>query len=201
MDRLAVDAPAGAAIDDGCDRPEVPFDVQVGVHVRQRQRQTEIAFELRLKREVAADLLAREAQAEAGPHVGPRQLDRHEQQWRAARRTARLRLGPRQHPEREVEHVDALLLDDRAGGVQRGQQPALQLGRRVERLQPRVGVSVGDAVRLASVDQPREEVGEVGRVVGPRLAEQVGRRRPGARVRGSGAARNDIVLPCSTSVR
>ena len=143
-----VHAPAVFVGDGLADLPEVLRHVQLFAVLEVRQRDVEVAHELGRKGEVGTHLLAGPLHLQARPGGCARKLHGHENQRRRPGGLACLGFVPLQHPQRQVEDVDALLFDRRRRVAHGVAQPHLQPDRVVSRLEPVVHVPIRGAVAV-----------------------------------------------------
>ena len=160
VDLVVLDRPALPSRDRLLDPEQIVFHVEIFLGRHLRQADTEVLFELGLEREVRLDIVPGPPELEALPHAGPVELNRDQDQWRAALGAAALGLVPPEHPEGEIEDVDPLFLDREAGLTEGLAQAQIERGAGKRGLELVVGVArggfVGVVIRLA---QHGEEFG------------------------------------------
>ena len=181
VDLVVLDRPALPSRDRLLDPEQIVFHVEIFLGRHLRQADTEVLFELGLEREVRLDIVPGPLELEALPHAGPVELNRDQDQRRAARGAAALGLVPPEHPKSEIEDVDPLFLDREASLTEGLAQAQIERGSRKRGLELVVGVAcggfVGVVVRLA--EHGEEFGGDVVEVVRGRFAGCRGRRLPG----------------------
>ena len=159
----------------------VHFEIFLGRHLRQSD--PEVRLELGLEREVRLDVVPGPPELEVLPHAGPSELNRDQDQRRAALDAAALGLVPCEHPEREIEDVDPLFLNREAGLTEGLAQAQIERGAGQRGLEPVVGVARGGFVEVGvGLAQHGEELG--GDVVD--VARGLGSGHRGRRLLGGG---------------
>lgn len=151
--------PAGVVPDRLVDPPEVRAEIEIGGDAQllllrrfgKGEGEPEVLLELRPEGNVAADLFTPKRDAKLALDVGSVEFDGHQQERRRPLGVAGRAFVPRQHPEGEVERVDALFLDGASGPVKGVQKSFLEGGRPVGRLQLCVDVPVRGSVAVARV--------------------------------------------------
>ena len=150
-------------------------DVQILFTRHLRKADAEVLLQLGFQREVGFDLVPVPRQLEVLADTGPVEPDGDQDQRRAPLRGAVLGFVPAQHPQSQVEDVDALFLDGQTGLPEGLAQAEVQAGKGHGRLQLVVRVPCGDLVGVIRghsehVDEFRGNVGEV--LVGGSLAKR-----------------------------
>ena len=160
VDLVALDRPALPSRDGLLDPRQILLNVEILLGRHLRQTDSEILPELGLKREVRLDVVPGPRELEVLPHAGPGELNRDQDQRRAALRVAALRLVPPEHPEREIEDVDPLFLNREAGLTEGLAQAQVERGSRKPGLELVVGVARGGLVGvLVGLAQHGEKLG------------------------------------------
>ncbi|MDE0073460.1 MAG: hypothetical protein OXR82_10225 [Gammaproteobacteria bacterium] len=158
--RVVLDRPALPFRDGPLDPEEIVFHVEIFLGGHLRRADAEILLELGLEREVRLDVVPGPPELEILPHAGPGELNRDQDQRRAALDAAALGLVPCEHPEREIEDVDPLFLDREAGLTEGRAQAQIERGAGKRGLEPVIGVARGGFVEVVvGLAQHGEELG------------------------------------------
>ena len=143
VDLVALDRPAGLLCDRLLDPGQVVFHIEVVLGRHFRQVDIEIQLQLRFERKIRLDLVLCPRELEALSHAGPGELNGDQDQWGATLGGAGVGLVPLEHPEGEVEDVDALLLDREAGLPEGLAEAEVEAGEGERGLELVVGVAGG----------------------------------------------------------
>ena len=191
------DRPALPLRDGLLDPEEVVLHVEILLGRHLRQADAEVLLELGFEREVRLDVVPGPPEIEVLAHAGPGELNRDQDQRRAALGAAALGLVPCEHPEGEIEDVDPLFLDREAGLTEGLAQAQIERGAGKRALKLVVGVARDGFVEgVVGLAQHGEELGgDVAEVVRGQLA---GRRE--RRLRGGGKEVHDPRPPGRGSV-